>query len=340
MSEIRRDPITGRWVIIRYDNVKKPDEVYKRDIAVNAEKCPYCEGNEVVTPPEILAYRRKGTDINGAGWWIRVVTAEDAALKLSEEQTKTCEDIYDCMSAVGSDEILVESPEHRDVFTENSAMIKEVLWAYRDRTIELKKDKRVKYVLIYKNIETANGKFVSHPVSKIIALPIIPKVVNEELKGAREYYEYKDRCVFCDVIKQETETDERVVCSNKDFVSFMPFASRFAFETWVAPSSHSWELEKTTNEEMSSLSEILLETMKRLKYSLDGPSYSMIIHMNPGADGEEDYYHFHIEIIPKLFRSAGFEWGSGFYINHVPPENAAKYMKNLKLEVYEDAGKS
>ena len=204
-----------------------------------------------------------------------------------------------------------------------------MIWAYLGRSIDLRRDSRFKYILIFKNYGKSAGASLTHPHSQLIALPIVPKRVNEEVKSASEYYDYKERCVFCDMIRQEMEEGERVVLENEDFITFCPFVSRFPYEMWIMPKRHqsdfnSLELDKDS---VKRLGIILRDSMRKLKLTLGDPPYNYIIHTSPVNGHEREDYHWHVEIMPRLIEVAGFEWGSGFYINPVAPEAAAKNLK-------------
>jgi UDPglucose--hexose-1-phosphate uridylyltransferase len=185
--------------------------------------------------------------------------------------------------------------------------------------------------LIFKNQGEAAGASLEHSHSQLIATPIIPKRVIEEVEGASKYYGYKERCVFCDMIKQEISDNERVVIQNSSFVSFEPFAPRFPFETWLLPKKHNPSFEDMKEEDIPLLASILQETLQRLAKALNNPPYNYIVHTSPVDSYVSSEYHWHIEIMPKLTRVAGFEWGTGFYINPTTPEDAATYLKELEI---------
>jgi UDPglucose--hexose-1-phosphate uridylyltransferase len=208
--------------------------------------------------------------------------------------------------------------------------VEDVLWAYRERMVDLRRDKRFRYVMVFKNYGSAAGASLEHPHSQIIALPIVPTRVREEIEGAKSYFLYKDRCVFCDIIRQELRQRSRVIAENNGFVSIAPFASRFPFETWILPKIHQTSYELMENSTYGQAAEILSDTLKRLKQVLDDPPYNFIIHTSSSPEEDRDHYHWHIEIMPKLTKVAGFEWGTGFYINPTPPEEAAEYLREAR----------
>ena len=166
---------------------------------------------------------------------------------------------------------------------------------------------------------------------QLIATPIIPKRVIEELEGSKFHYKLKERCIFCDILKQEIREQKRVINVNDHFIAVTPFASRFPFESWILPLEHVSAFEKTTAEWFPALADILKTVLMRLDAVLDKPPFNFIIHTAPCKTPDLDYYHWHIEIMPKLTKVAGFEWGSGFYINPTPPEDAAETLRNVDL---------
>ncbi|MFC1683337.1 galactose-1-phosphate uridylyltransferase [Candidatus Zixiibacteriota bacterium] len=328
MPELRKDPVIGRWVIIATERSKRPDDFGTlEEQPQSANTCPFCTGNEDKTPPEILAYREPSTSPDEPGWRLRVVSNKFPALRIEGQLDRRAEGMFDKMQGVGAHEVIIESPDHEKRLEDlEQKAIEDILWAYRDRVLDLKKDPRFQYILIFKNQGRAAGASLSHSHSQLIATPIVPKRVMEELEGASEYYEYKERCVFCDIVTQELKDRVRVIGENKDFVAIAPFASRFPFETWIIPKTHEAHFEKSTKPEFSRLAGLLKDTIGRIKEVLHEPPYNYVIHTAPIANDYTKEYHWHIEIMPKLTRVAGFEWGTGFYINPTPPEEAVSYL--------------
>ncbi len=340
MSELRRDPIVGRWIIIAPEQAKKENNFIEKKLSdeTKVAYCPFCESHELKTPAEIFAFRKDNSKPNTAGWHTRVVPNKFPVLKIEGDMGRTGIGMYDMMNGIGAHEVIIETPEHNKKFFElDIQQIKYILNTYKQRLDDLKKDARFKYILIFKNDGEIAGSSMIHSHSQLIATPIVPKRVKEELEGARDYFEYKERCIFCDIIKQELSSLERVILENNDFVSFAPFASRFPFETWILPKKHNAYFSSIGNEEITSLAKILKETLQRINIALKLPDYNFILHIAPlniymkkGPTLEDDY-HWHFEIIPRITRVAGFEWGSGFYINPIPPEDAAKILINTNI---------
>jgi UDPglucose--hexose-1-phosphate uridylyltransferase len=215
--------------------------------------------------------------------------------------------------------------------------LSKVFQAYKDRLVDLNRDSRLKYILIFKNEGRQAGASLSHPHSQLIATPITPKRVKEELIGAKDYFNYKDRCVFCDIIREEISQEIRVIYENRSFVSFCPFASRFPFEIWVMPKRHSPDFYSIDHEELLLLSDAVIGVMQKLAIALNNPQYNFVLHTGPVRWARMGYwvtldvdYHWHIEIMPKLTHVAGFEWGTGFYINPTIPEEAAKFLREVE----------
>jgi UDPglucose--hexose-1-phosphate uridylyltransferase len=338
MPELRKDPIIGRWVIIATERAKRPND-FKQSTEDITEvmPCPFCEGNEGLTPPEIRSVRKPGTEPNKPGWDIRVVPNIHPVLRIEGDLGKQPHGIYDMMNGIGANEVIIETPEHiEQMCSLTSEQIAKVLLAYKERIDDLEGDIRFKYVLIFKNHKPASGATkIRHCRSQLIALPVCPKSVKGELVGAKRYFEYKDRCVFCDIISQELNDKKRLILDIDGFIAIAPFAARFPFETWILPKKHSADFTSITKEDSHELGKVLKEVLSRMNRLLEDPPYNYIIHTAPYRRPKQGYwstidndYHWHIEIIPRLTRVAGFEWGTGFYINPMPPEDAAQFLRD------------
>lgn len=333
MSELRRDPVDGRWVIIATERRKRPVDFYTQEYEQkSAEKCPFCEGHEAQTPPEIFAIRDHGGSANSPGWQVRVIPNKFPALRIEGELRREGVGYFDRMSGTGAHEVIIESPRH-DVSraTMPLSQIEHVYRAYRERIVDLRHDHRFKYVMVFKNYGEAAGASLAHPHSQLIALPILPKHIVEEMSGAREYYQYKERCIFCDIIQQETDMEERIIAQNDGFVAVSPWAPIFPFEVWILPKSHDSCFEDCNPAQLANLAAMSNEVHKRLDAALRRPHYNSILHTSPIDEQYNNYYHWHIEIMPRLTRTAGFEYGSGFYINPVLPEEAAEFLREMDV---------
>ena len=331
MAALRKDPVTGRWVIISTERQKRPSDFQVEPVTIQSDRlCPFCEGHEDKTPPEILAYRN-GSSGNGRGWEVRVVPNKFPALRVEGTLDPEGEGLFDRMNGVGAHEVIIETPDHTQTLaTLPEPSIEKIFWAWRDRVLDLKHDIRLRYIVIFKNHGAAAGASLQHAHSQLIALPIVPREMTEELDGARRHYQQKERCVFCDVMRQELKNRSRVIAEAADFVAIAPYASRFPFETWLLPRRHRARFEDSTPGEYASLARVLKDILLRMNTTLASPPYNLIVHSAPLQDDVGDYYHWHVEVIPKLTRVAGFEWGTGFYINPTGPEEAAEVLRNTK----------
>jgi UDPglucose--hexose-1-phosphate uridylyltransferase len=340
MPELRKDPVIGRWVIVATERAKRPDQFSVQAENVPEKDCPFDEGRESQTPPEIYAVRRDNSSRNAPGWQLRVVPSQTPFLRIEGGLDRRGRGLYDTMNGIGAHEIVIETNEHvanmADLSEERIAM---VMKCYIDRIRDLENDQRFKYVLVFKNYGwAAGGGRVRHSRSQLIATPVNPKRVKEELVGARQYHDYHERCVFCDIIRQEMEQKDRLVLDIDGFIAVVPFASRFPFEIWVMPKRHACDFVSLEEYERSGLAKILKQVLLKLKKGLNDPPYNYIIHTAPFRRQKAGYwktiaddYHWHIEITPRLTRVAGFEWGTGFYICPVTPEAAAKYLREVDV---------
>lgn len=328
MPELRKDPVVGRWVIISTERARRPTDFAAEPVRSTGDGCVFCEGHEDKTPPEILAGRGPGGAPNGPGWSYRVVPNKYPALRIEGELEPAGEGLFDRMNGVGAHEVVIETPLHTaSLATLPPAAVADVLLAFRERALDLKKDPRFAYVLVFKNHGEPAGASLEHPHSQLIATPIIPIMVAEELQGSAQYYAMKERCVWCDIVRQERREGRRQILESNGFVALMPFAPRFPFETWILPTRHRAAFEDSGTDELRGLAEVLGEFLRRLNGLLHDPPFNFMLHTAPLRDGQAESFHWHLEIIPKLTNVAGFEWGSGFFINPVPPEDAAEALR-------------
>ena len=332
MPELRKDPVTGRWVIISTDRQKRPNDfVFERAAAIGKDPCPFCPGHEGLTPPEVMAYRN-GSAPNAPGWDVRVVPNKFPALQVEGQFDRTGEGMFDRMNGIGAHEVIIETPHHdRPLAQMSEPEIERVLWAYRERMLDLKRDFRLRYILVFKNQGAAAGATLEHTHSQLIALPIVPDFVRDEIDGARRHFNDKERCVYCDIVSQELSAGIRVVAENSDVVAIAPYAPRVAFETWLLPRRHGARFEEAPRHEYESLARALKSVLQRMDTALETPPYNLVLHTSPFSEDVTDIYHWHLEVLPKLTRVAGFEWGTGFYINPTAPEEAARVLRNVRL---------
>lgn len=340
INQLRRDPITGRWAIILNDDFNLKDLIISSD-KKKAEPqtgiCPLCEQNEKQTPSEILALRNSGTAANTPGWRIRVIPDRNPVLQIYGEINNRGVGLYDVLDGIGAHEIVIETPRHYESLVDLSEVqIAEILSTYKERMLDLKRDERFRYVVVHKNSGVAMSEIANHSYSFVIASPVTPKRVKDELVNSLEYFQFKERCLFCDMIKQELMMKERLILEDGVFFAFAPFASRRPFELWVGPQRHEtfFELEA----DLKALAKMLKALLTKLFKLLKNPNYIMVIHSGPNMRAgqrrgywqtlEKDF-HWHIEITPHVQSDTSLEVSSGFPVNSVPPERAAELLRHV-----------
>jgi len=332
MSELRKDPVTGRWVIISTERRKRPSDFRLESVTIAPDAgCPFCEGHEDMTPRELLAHRN-GSAPNGPGWSLRVVPNQFPVLRVEGTLDRQGEGLFDKMNGIGAHEVIIETPRHEETLaTMGEGDVEQVLWACRERVHDLKQDRRFRYIIIFKNHGAAAGAHLDHSHTQLIALPIVPREVRDEIDGARVHYTAKERCVFCDIVRQETQENRRVIAENADMVAMAPYAPRFPFETWILPKRHQASFEDAPRHEYAALGRLLGDILRRMNRSLRMPPYNLLIHSAPLHEpAAGDFYHWHVEIIPTLTKVAGFEWATGFYLNPTSPEEAAQVLRDAR----------
>lgn len=340
MSELRWDPLKHHWVIIATERGRRP-----RDFMVEPEEselvtCPFCYGNEDKTPPEIFAIRNSGAP-NSANWQVRVIPNKYPALRIEGELKSRGYGLYDVREGIGAHEVIIETPDHhRDLADLTVAEITNVLKAYRARHLDLRKDSRFRYLMLFKNQGRRAGATLAHAHSQLIAVPLTPPVAATELHVCREYFSTKERCIFCDVIDFELNERVRIVKEFANFVTMTPYASCFPFELRLYPKQHSHDFALQSDADLIELAIAMRDMLGRLKRVLKNPPYNFILHTAPPPQprpGKPDYwgslvsdYHWHIELVPRLTQIAGFEWGTGFFINPTSPEEAAAFLREAE----------
>ncbi len=343
MPELRKDPVLNRWVIIATERAKRPSDFVpaeEEDVGEPA-KCPFCPGHETATPPEVLAVRDEGTAPNTPGWQIRVTPNKFPALRIEGGLDRRGVGMFDKMNGVGAHEVIIESSDHYKKIHEHPPdYIAKILGVMQQRIRDLTGDMRFEYVLVFKNQGKAAGASLSHSHSQIIATPIVPKRVAEELEGSLAHWSLKKRCIFCDTIHQIQYAGDLLVYDNDSFIVISPFAAMFPFELWILPKEHEADFLSVNEKQLLDLAQVLKIMLLKWYKALGNINYNMVLHTIPSPNAVEEqfplahaHYHWHIELFPRLTKTAGFEWGTGFYINPTPPEEAAEYLRNLDVEM-------
>ncbi len=340
MTELRKDPIDGTWVIVSGERRRRPMAL--RGLSPHPEpgSCPFCPGNEAETPKEVFAVRPASSVPDAPGWEIRVFPNKYPALLPGGDFVERTDGVYLSAAGVGVHEVIVETPLHglhlADMEEDHLALLLQV---YARRIRQLSEDPRVRYVLVFRNHGFLAGATKSHPHSQVLALPRVPEKVERELCGARRYFERHGRCVFCDVLEREGRDRTRVILENDGFVALAPYASRVPYEFAVYPRRHASRFEEIGEEETSLLAGIVRAVLGRVRDALGDPAFHYVLHTapatgpvpSPDIERLEVSYHWHLEVLPRLTSLAGFEWGSGMYINVVPPEEAAEHLRGASV---------
>jgi len=335
MPQLRRDPVSREWVIVATERAQRPGDFVRHTPEVALPefdpKCPFCPGSENETAPEVLAYRPTD-DPNGTGWTVRVVPNKYPALVQSGSLDAQGFGMYDVLNGVGAHEVIIEAPQHDlSVATMPAQQLSDVMWAYRDRCLDLSQDTRVKYTMLFRNKGSVAGATMDHPHSQLIALPMVPHEVQIKLNGFKAYKEFHERCVYCDMVRQELSFGQRMVAENSEFVAFTPFAPKNPYEIMIVPRGHRQLFVQETRHTLTSLAKILQEIVQRLNAALDHPPYNYTLHTAPVNTKPDPDFHWHLSVMPRITIAAGFEMGTGIYINATTPEDAARYLREVSI---------
>ncbi len=340
MPELRKDPIIDRWVIIATERSRRPNDFNQNTPSPPPADSVFSPGNEEKTPAEVFQIGR-ATDApkDSSGWRVRVVPNKFPALSTEGDLDSQAYGVFDEMNGVGAHEVVIEHPNASwDLADATPQEMADVLDAYIARNQALSEDPRFRYILTFRNFGTAAGASINHPHSQIIALPVVPRQIKDQLRVAQTHFNDKLRSIYADVLRQELKDGARIVEDSEHFVVLCPYASRFPFETQIFPKRGGADFTRMNTLEKAALSEVLPRTLKRISNALGNPPYNMVLQTAPitkeriGNAGQwstlEQDFSWHIDILPRLTQVAGFEWGTGFYINPVAPENAASFLRD------------
>ena len=343
MPELRKDPIIDRWVIIATERGRRPSDFSPEPPVPPASFSPFAYGNEEKTPNEVFqAGRPEKAAPNTPGWKVRVVPNKFPALSVKGELESQAVGMFDMMNGVGAHEVVIEHPDSGwDMSDATQDQAQAIFSAYIARNQELARDERFRYILTFRNYGIQAGASIAHPHSQIIALPIIPRQVRDQLHAAREHYRNKLRSIYQDLLRQELADGQRIVEATDHFVVLCPYASRFPFEMKIFTRRPNHDFSLMTPEEVADISDLLPRTLRRVRDALGNPSYNMMFQTAPitvPRPGSPDYWGtiaqdfcWHIDILPRLTEVAGFEWGTGFYINPVSPESATRFLRDVPV---------
>jgi UDPglucose--hexose-1-phosphate uridylyltransferase len=328
VDELRKDPTRGQWVLIR------PKGATER-----AEPCPFCPGAEEATGAEIAAYRKEGSPPNSPDWAVRVVPETDAYFRIEWELIREGVGMFDMITPRGASELIIESPRHDDTpATMPVDQIEAVLWMYRDRLLDLKRDGQIRDILVSRR-HRKPGVAAHHPYSRVTAIPIVFDETRRELREAREYYQYKRRCLYCDMLRQEIAAEVRIVKLTTRFAALVPYAARGPLEVWVVPRQHACSYEESLGAESArDLAGVLSHSLAAIARTFDDPGYEMVLHTAPNLRSRilqgdwatiRDDYHWHLEIVaqPERINRLG-----GIFINETAPEVTAASLRDAWID--------
>ena len=328
-TELRTDPITGRIVAIDLAPFKRRDDFELEPVRLEdpPAQCPLCEGREADAGNEILAWR-EGGPANVPGWSLRVVPNRHPMLRIEGQMHVKSDGLFESRDGLGAHEVIVETPIHdQPLHSLDVDRLWRVLWAWRTRIQDLKRDSRFASVVIFKNHGRAAGARLDHAHSQLIAYPLIPPALADKLRGAARHLTKSGKCVFCDLIAQELHDGRRIIRDQDSLLAIAPYASRAPFETWIVPRAHAPRFEDATDDTLLSLAAAIKAIMSRIDWALERPACNFVLHTGPLSGEGDTAFHWHLEIIPRVTRFSGLEWGSGVYRNPVSPEEAARVLR-------------
>lgn len=330
MPEFRQNIATKDWVIIATERARRPHDFAKKkeiaEIPPYNENCPFCPGNEDKTPQSLYEVK------NGKEWHARVIPNKFAALSREGEFERIGVSPFHSMRGIGVHEVVIETPIHNlSPALLKIEDMKRLLQVYRQRYDSIFSSRpRTELIIIFKNHGENAGTSLEHPHSQIVATPIVPLHIKYRVDEAMRYFDSTSDCVFCYMLRKEIESGERLISRNKSFIVFEPFAASSPFETWVMPLRHSSCYSAITESEIDDLAGIFGDFLRKLYLGLDNPDYNYMVKSAPGDRRNCEHYHWYIKVVPRLTKTAGFEIGSGMYINSAIPEDCADFLRNIK----------
>lgn len=328
-TELRTDPITGRTVAIDLGPFRRRDDFDLEAVRLEdaPAHCPLCEGREADAGPEILAWR-EGGPANVPGWSVRVVPNRNPMLRIEGGMDVRAAGVFESRDGLGAHEVIVETPIHdQPLQTLDADHVWRVLWAWRTRIQDLKRDSRFASIVIFKNHGRSSGARFDHSHSQLSAFPLIPSALSDKVQGAARHMAIGGTCVFCDLIAQELKDGRRVISEGDAILAIAPYASRVPFETWLLPRDHAPRFEEATDATLQSMASTFGSVMARIDWALERPAYNCVLHTAPLSGQADAAFHWHLEIIPRVTRFSGLEWGAGVHRNPVAPEEAAEVLR-------------
>ncbi len=329
MAELRQNVVTREWVIINPERTKRPHQFagkkpVETQLPMSEPECPFCVGNEHLTVNESFKISE------GGNWRVRVVGNKFPAVESTGERVRKIDGIYRSMSAVGFHEVIIEHPLHNMTMAlMPDEHVADILTAYRERYREIRWDERVESIIIFKNHGETAGTSLVHPHSQLVATPVVPSQIRNRMEEAMRYFDDTGECVCCRTIKDEINAGERIVYENENFVAFIPYAALSPFHTWIFPRRHSSSFDETTDLEIRDLARCLRAVLAKLHYGLNNPDFNYSIRSVPTRELHVEYFHWYFTLVPRVTKTAGFEIGSGMYVNSALPEQSAEFLRNV-----------
>jgi UDPglucose--hexose-1-phosphate uridylyltransferase len=322
--EVRKDPIVNRWVLISTDRLGRPQEVGESAPVDRLSQCPFCAGNEHLTPPAILQVPETRE------WRVRLVPNTFPAIRGEGPFRARSDGLLIGGPAAGRHEVVIECPNHEANLARCSAdHVADLIRALASRMRHWRVERPDLYPFWFKNHGAASGASLEHSHSQLVGLPWTPELVRQEMEGGLRHFESNKTCIFCDLIDQERAAGLRIFSESPRFVAFSPYASRFPCEVWILPTDHRSHFDRADEDELAEFGELYHRILRMLDLGLDDPPYNAFIHTTPLVAPDLPHYHWHMEILPRLTGIAGFECGTGLNINPVPPEQAAEYLRSI-----------
>ncbi len=339
MPELRRDPISGQWVAIAIERAHRPESFIRplTHAETPGTPCPFCPGN-TKDEIELLAYHPPGIPPDDTNWTLRVLANKYPAFTLDSQTGRLSAQrgLHEATNGIGAHEVIIYTRAHdRDLALATPQEAADLVRACRDRMRAYARHPRIQYVAIICNHGREAGASLRHPHCQLLAIPVLPSKLVEELREAGYYHDTHAQCIFCALLRQELEEMTRIIWQNDAFVALCPWASRTPFEIWILPRRHGARFDGILHDEIPQLGDILRQVLARLYFGLNNPPFNFFIHTAPNQRDVSRYYHWHLEIHPKLSQPAGFELCTGVTINTAAPEHAAAFLRSVRPDIAE-----
>ncbi len=330
MPELRLNLITREWVIIATERAKRPDDFRqkkdKKYLPERVSDCPFCPGNEGKTPGEIMQLSSDDE------WKIRVTPNKFAALNIEGERQRINEGLKHLVTGVGRHEVIIESNLHNTTIAlmpQND--VADVISSYKNRFLDIYNDPRIEHVIIFKNHGERSGTTIVHPHSQIVGTPVIPLQVRDRVEETTRYFDNTGECLMCATVRTEFAEGRRIILDSKHFLTFIPYAALSPFHTWIFPKRHMASFGDINDEEITDLAYSLKTVLLKFYNGIENPDYNYVIRSESPKESGSEYFHWYLSIVPRVIQAAGFELGSGMYINTSLPEEIAEFLRRVKV---------